>query len=152
MFNRGSKKNDGSRAVGFRKGSGALLNRFFSDDMFPLSSALWEDMAFPRFDMSEGDKEITIQAEVPGVDKKDIQVTIHGRTMTIQGDKKQEQEEKTKNFHRIERTYGSFKRTIRLPAEVDEKTVKASYKRGVLKIVLKKQTESRSKKIEIKTN
>ena len=85
------------------------------------------------------------------MDAKDIDVSLSGRHLTIKGEKKKEKEEKDKNFHRIERSYGSFHRTIELPTEVDESSVKASYKKGVLKIELAKIKGAESKTITVKS-
>jgi HSP20 family protein len=129
-----------------------LFNRFFRRDFGvpgdPLGKGLW----FPTTDILEDKKKITLKVEIPGVEAKDIHVSLDGRRLTIKGEKKQEKEEKEENIHRTERTYGQFRRTIELPAEVDPSKVDASYKRGVLKIELKKTKESYPKKINVKTN
>ena len=72
--------------------------------------------------------------------------------MTIKGEKKQEKEEKDSNYHRIERSYGYFNRSVDLPVEVDPEKVDASYKRGILKIIMRKSKESETKKIDVKTS
>jgi len=105
----------------------------------------------PAIDMSETDKEISIHAEIPGMDAKDIDISLNGRVLTIKGEKKQEQEEKEKNYHRIERRYGSFSRSFELPADVDANNVNATYENGVLELSLPKTKEQSVKKIEIKT-
>jgi HSP20 family protein len=92
-----------------------------------------------------------LKVEIPGVEARDIDVSLDGRRLMIKGEKKQEKEEKEENFHRTERRYGQFRRTIELPAEVDPSKVDASYKRGVLKIELKKTKESQPKKNSVKT-
>jgi len=96
-------------------------------------------------------KDITIKAEIPGIEAKDFDVSIDGRLLTIKGEKKQEQKEKDETYYRVERLYGYFKRTIELPAEVDPNKVDASYKRGILKIRLRKSKESKTKRIKITT-
>ena len=129
-----------------------LFNRFFRRDFGvpgdPLGKGLW----FPTTDILEDKKKITLKVEIPGVEAKDIDVSLDGRRLTIKGEKKHEKEEKEENFHRTERLYGQFRRTVELPAEVDPSKVDASYKRGVLKIELKKTKESHPKKIEVKIN
>jgi HSP20 family protein len=110
-----------------------------------------EDSWFPTIDISEGKKDITVKAEIPGVEANDIDISLNGKLLTIKGEKKQEKEEKEENYHRMERSYGYFNRTIELPSEVDPEKVDASYKKGVLKIELKKTKESETKKIEIKS-
>ena len=107
----------------------------------------------PRLDVSEDDKQLVATAELPGIDEKDVEVTLDDNVLTIKGEKKSEREEKDekKNYHLVERSYGSFRRSIALDADVDAKNVKATFDKGVLKIVLPKtpQQQSRSTKIEI---
>ncbi|MGE0087755.1 MAG: Hsp20/alpha crystallin family protein [Desulfococcaceae bacterium] len=132
------------------KEPGSLFERFFDNDFFPMSENLSESGFHPKVDVTEGKKDITVKAEIPGADAKDIDVSVSGRLLTIKGEKKQEKEEKDKNCHRIERSYGYFSRTVELPADVDETDADASYKKGVLQIVLKKTKESETRKIEVK--
>lgn len=103
-------------------------------------------------DVSENDKEIAIHAELPGVDEKNIDVQLHGDVLTIRGEKSQEKEDKQRNYHLIERRYGSFARSIRLPFEPKDSDVKASFKQGVLNLVVTKPVENKPspKKIEVK--
>lgn len=128
-----------------------LFNRFFGRDFAfpgdPLGKGHW----FPAADILEDKKKITLKTEIPGVEAKDIDVSLDGRRLTIKGEKKQEKEEEVENYHRMESTYGYFNRTIQLPAEVDPEKIDASYKRGVLKIVLKKTKASESKKIQVRS-
>lgn len=106
----------------------------------------------PAVDMSENEKEIVIHAEIPGMDAKDIDISLNGRVLTMKGERKQEQEDKDKNYHRIERRYGSFSRSFELPADVDGNKVNAAYKDGVLTLNLPKTKEQSVKKIEVKTS
>ena len=127
----------------------SLYDRFFSSGpMIPWRS-LREKELFPVLDVSEGKKEIAVKAEIPGVEADDLDVSLDGRTLTIKGEKKQEKEEKDENYHRMERSYGYFRRTIQLPADVDPSKVEASYKRGILMVVLKKTKETEAKKIKV---
>src|SRR5271157_809261 len=104
----------------------------------------------PRIDVRETDKEIKVSAEVPGLDDKDIQVTLENNILTISGQKEVEKEDKDSRSHRIERSYGSFRRDIQLPAEVDEDKETATFTKGVLTVVLpKKATVSQGKRITI---
>jgi HSP20 family protein len=138
--------------MGFKNEMDNLFNHFFDVDV-PFSDQMKNGGQWaPRIDVSEGDKEITVQVEIPGCDTKDVEVSIDGRILTIKGEKKHEKEEKEKNYVRVERTHGFFSRTLELPTEVDQKDVDATYKKGVLKIVLKKTATEDSKKIEIKTS
>jgi HSP20 family protein len=136
--------------AGFKSEMDNLFSRFFDPEMpFPRQQ-LDEGQWVPRIDVSEGEKDITIKAEIPGCDSKDIEVTLEGRVLTIRGDKKQEKEEKEKNYLRVERIHGTFLRMLELPADVDQKEVEARYKKGILKITLRKTTPKDVKKIEIK--
>jgi len=103
--------------------------------------------AFRRF--SETAKEIIVNAEIPGVEAKEIDVNLKGNVLTIKGERKREHEEKEENFHRIERSCGSFYRSLRLPSEVDGEKIKATYKEGVLRITMPKTKKEAGKKIEI---
>jgi len=90
----------------------------------------------PAVDISENEKEIIIHAEIPGVNAKDLDITLSGRSLTMKGEREQEQGEKIENYHRIERRYGSFFRSFELPADVDGDGVEAGYKDGVLTVNL----------------
>ncbi|MBW1730764.1 MAG: Hsp20/alpha crystallin family protein [Deltaproteobacteria bacterium] len=108
-----------------------------------------EGQWLPAIDLSETSKEIIVKAELSGMDPKDIDVSLSGNTLKIQGERKQETEEEGENFHKIERSYGAFLRTIQLPAEVDPDKVKATYKKGVLTLKMPKTKAETMKKIEI---
>src|SRR5437870_12876365 len=105
----------------------------------------------PQVDVTETDKEVKVCAEIPGADAKDIDVSVEDGTLTIKGEKKYEQEEKEKGQYRMERSYGSFERSIRLPTDVDESKAKAEFKKGVLRLTLPKRpgAPSRRKKISV---
>ncbi len=104
----------------------------------------------PRVDISETDHEIVVKAEIPDVKKEDVKVTVDSGVLTIQGERKQEKEEKGKKFHRIERSYGSFVRSFTLPDNIDEAKVKATFKDGVLNLQIPKTAETKPKAIEVK--
>ena len=99
----------------------------------------------PTIDVSETDKEMTVEAELPGVDEKDVDVTLSDNLLTIKGEKKQEKEEKKKDYHLTERSYGSFSRSMTLPFEADPNKIKATFKDGVLRITLPKPPEVKAK-------
>jgi len=132
----------------FRNEIDRLFDRFFDwrPSIFRSEDSRW----VPSVDISETSKDVIIKAEVPGMEPKDIQVSISGNVLTIQGEKKDEKEEKAENVHRVERTYGSFYRSIQLPAEVEPDKADAKYKNGILKLKLPKTKEESVKKIEIK--
>jgi HSP20 family protein len=107
----------------------------------------------PSLNIAETEKEYTITVEVPGVDEKDLHLELADGTLTITGEKKLEKEEKEKNFYRMERTYGSFRRVLSLPEDADDESVEASYKNGVLTIRLSRKADAggkEPKRIEIK--
>jgi len=103
----------------------------------------------PSVDISETDAAYLIKAEIPEVKKEDVQVSIKDGMLTIQGERKQEKEEKGKRFHRIERSYGSFSRSFQIPADVDENTVKAEFKDGMINVTLPKSEKAKSKEINV---
>jgi HSP20 family protein len=141
----------------FHKEMNRLFDNF-SDNMFslsPMRKSLPEiSAAYPKMDVSETDKEFKISAELPGMDEKDIDVSVSNEVLTIKGEKKAEKEEKKPNYYRMERSYGTFQRSIPLPIEVEKDKVQASFKKGVLNIILPKSEKAvkESKKIEIKSD
>ena len=106
----------------------------------------------PPLDVSETEESILVKIEVPGIEPKDIDISISGDNLTIKGEKNAEKEEKGKNYHFVERSYGSFSRTIVLPASVKFEQVKAEYKKGILEITLPKSEKSKVKKIPVKVS
>jgi HSP20 family protein len=106
----------------------------------------------PTVDITEDDKEYLIKAEIPEVDKKDVKVTVQEGVLTLQGERKQEKEEKGKKFHRIERSYGSFVRSFALPDDVSEDKLKAEFKDGMLLVHLPKAEKPKPKAIEVKVD
>ena len=127
-----------------------FFDRFFGD--FTLPSLMFEEAEWtPAFDVSETEHELIVKAEVPGMDKEDINITVSDGMLTVKGEKKQEKKEENEHFHRVETHYGMFSRTLRLPAEVEADKVDATYKDGVLNITLPKPEAVEPKKIEIKT-
>ncbi len=111
-----------------------------------------EEVWMPAVDVSETTDKITVKAEIPGMEAKDIEISMVGDTLTIKGEKKVEKEEKEENYHMVERSYGSFSRAMKLPALVDADKVEATYKNGVLTVVLPKKEEVKPKAIEIKAS
>ena len=134
----------------FRSEMDRLFDQFF--DWRPFRRSFDEGDWTPLVDVSETGKEVIVNAEIPGMNAKDIDISLNGRVLTLRGEKKSNHEEKNENFHRIERRYGAFSRSFELPADVDANKVKATYKDGVLKISLPKTKEQSVKKIEIKTS
>jgi HSP20 family protein len=123
-----------------------LWNRMFRD---------WPTMEFPRgdwipsFDVSETKDNVVVKAEVPGMDPKDIDISLADGILTLRGEKK-DREEKEENYYLTESRYGSFSRSIRLPHEVQSDKIKANYKNGVLKVTMPKSEEAKKKEVKIK--
>lgn len=104
----------------------------------------------PSLDVSETDSAYVVRVEVPGIDPKDIDISLMNHLLTIRGEKREEKEEKEENYHLSERCYGSFTRSIRLPSQVMSDKIDATYKNGVLKIILPKTEEAKKREIKIK--
>jgi HSP20 family protein len=102
-----------------------------------------------HMDVKETDKEIVVEAELPGIDEKDISLNLQDGVLTISGEKKHEQDEEKENYRVMERRYGSFQRSMRLPDTVDEDKVEASFNNGVLKVTLPKRSEAVGKQRKI---
>jgi HSP20 family protein len=117
-----------------------MFDQFFNDPFTLLSVPTIRSVAdfMPRIDVSETDAAMQVTAELPGMDEKDIQLSIENDALVISGEKKNDVEEKGKNFHRVERSYGSFQRVIPLVSDVQEDKVEANFKNGVLNITLPK--------------
>jgi HSP20 family protein len=111
----------------------------------PLTVADW----MPSVDVTEDGKEYLIKAEIPEVDKKDVKVTTQEGVLTIQGERKQEKEEKGKKIHRVERSYGSFARSFTLPEDVAEDKLKAEFKEGMLLVHLPKAEKPKPKTVDV---
>jgi len=109
-----------------------------------------ERFLVPAFDISETEKEYLITGEIPGVDVKDLDITLTDGILTVRGEKNHEKEENEGNYHRVERHYGSFCRSFRIPNTVKTEKLDATYKDGILKIALPKAEVSQAKKIEVK--
>lgn len=135
------------------KRRGELQNPF--SEMEEMVKKMWLDFPFhnlaedaainwsPRLDVSESDKAIEVVADLPGLDKEDIKVSLDGDLLIIKGEKKEEKEKKDKQYHTIERRRGSFYRSMRLPVEVESDKIEASFKKGVLTLNLPKSKKSK---------
>lgn len=104
----------------------------------------------PRADVSETDVGFCITAEVPGIKREDVKINIEDHVLSIRGEKKQEKDEKSETFHRIERFYGSFSRSFSLPENVDEEKIEAVFNDGLLTLTIPKTEVEKPKSIEIK--
>jgi HSP20 family protein len=148
------KKNDGSLAVRRQEMDPFMQMRREIDQMFNGMLGDWTGPMnlldrrlgnwMPQVDVNETAKEIRVTAELPGMEEKDLEVSLVEGALTIKGEKSEEREEEKGDVHRSERQYGMFERTIPLPSEVNVDSVKASFKKGVLKITLPKTKEAQS--------
>jgi HSP20 family protein len=127
------------------------MNRLFEDanrglrNDEPSATTNWS----PAVDIFETENEIIVQAELPGVDRKDIGLQLENNVLTLKGERRFEKETKQENYHRIERSYGGFSRAFSIPAIVDEEKIRADYKDGILKIALPKKEQVKPKQIRI---
>ena len=124
-----------------------LWDSFFGER--PLTR-VWEREWLPSLDVSETKDDFVVKAEVPGIDAKNIDISLTGDVLTIKGEKKHEKEEKEEDYHLVERNYGAFSRSVRIPAEVESAKIKASYKNGILKVTLPKSEKVKAKKVKVK--
>ena len=130
------------------------IDRLFDDFTrgFPsLGSSMTTNVALPTMDVAETDKEIEITAELPGLEEKDVQINVADNILTIRGEKKAEKEQKDKNYRLVERSYGSFERSLELPEGINADAIKASIDKGVLKVVVPKPVPAQVKKVEVKS-
>jgi HSP20 family protein len=123
-----------------------VFDRFRGGEFDTNATQSW----LPAVDISEQENSFVIKAELPGVDKKDVKITVQNDVLTIKGEKKQESEKKGENYHRTERSYGSFQRSFTLPATIASEKIDASYDNGVLILNLPKLEEAKPKEIEVK--
>lgn len=131
----------------FRGEMDKLWDRFFGQR--PLAGGLTEEW-LPSVDISETEDKLLIKAELPGLETKDVNVSISGDLLTIKGEKKKEKEEKDEHHYYMERYSGSFERSFRIPVSVKADKVEAVFDKGVLKVTLPKMEEAKKKEIEIK--
>ena len=129
----------------------ALQNRVNSlfRDLNEGENSLTTASFVPAVDVYEDEKAVVLKLEVPGVEEKDLDISIEKNTLTVKGERKFEKEEKEENFHRIERRYGSFYRAFTLPSTVDTENVQANYNAGVLRLEFKKKPEAQPKQIKV---
>lgn len=118
------------------------------EDVLP-TTAEREEILAPPVDIYETDSEVVVKAEIPGVKKEDIDVTIKENSVHIRAERKEEREEKTENVHRIERFYGRIERVVPLPAEVKPEEAKAEYKDGVLEVRIPKVKVTKEAKVQV---
>ena len=149
------------RPANLRRGTGCfsdfersiddLFGRFLEGSVMPIGIASMEGTFSPRMDIKETKGALTVTAELPGMNQKEIDVSVHDGVLTISGEKKVGKEEKGTEYHYIERSYGCFSRSFSLPDTVETENVGAAYKDGVLTVTLPKTAKAveQSKKIPI---
>ena len=136
---------------GFERSINDLFERFLEGSVMPIGIAGMEGTFSPRMDIKETKGALTVTAELPGMDQKEIDVSVHDGVLTISGEKKVGKEEKGTDYHYIERSYGCFSRSFSLPDTVETEKIGAAYKDGVLTVTLPKTAKAmeQSKKIPI---
>lgn len=128
------------------------MDRVFEDYFGPRGWGLipWGIEWTPAMDVAETAEQVVVKAEIPGIDPKEINISVAGDVLSVKGEKKSEREEKKESYHLVERSYGAFSRTVTLPAAVDADKIEAKYEKGVLTITCPKKEEVKPKQIEIK--
>ncbi len=134
------------------------MERLFEEFFEPARRRRWwgrpsaEGVIVPNIELYDRKNEIVLRAEIPGVEKKDIDLTITENALTIKGEIKRQEEVKDEDYYAAEIRYGTFSRTIPLPVEVDSENAKATYKNGILEIVLPKKEEAKPKEIKVEVS
>ncbi len=128
-----------------------MPSRLFRE-MIP--SSLWREQGaiMPAFDISEADDHFVVKADLPGIDAKNIDISMRGNVLTISGEKRDERTEEKEHYFYSERQFGSFSRSFTLPSDVKEEGIEATYKDGVLQVKVPKSETAQRKKIEVKTH
>ncbi len=136
------------------------MGRFFEDFWKKPLPSLWDlerhmtrhpmGMRMPAVDMFEEPEAVVVKAEVPGMAKEDVEITLTGHTLMVKGEKKREEQTRDKNYTHMERHYGAFARTIELPCEVKAEMVKATFKDGVLEVRMPKSEEAKRRTVKVK--
>jgi HSP20 family protein len=125
------------------------INRMF-DDFFTPGQRFGQGTIAPPLDIKEDDKYLTITAELPGVERKDVQISVHDNVLTLKGEKRTSKAEERENYHLVESSYGTFSRSVLLPSEVDSDHAEASMNNGVLTLRLPTNRGAGAKSIPIK--
>ncbi|MCD6219107.1 Hsp20/alpha crystallin family protein [Candidatus Calescamantes bacterium] len=133
----------------FRDEMDRLFENFFSPWGLRRRRVSGEITWAPEVDVYEDENNVIVEAEIPGLKAEELDISVTGNTITLRGEKKGEKEKKAKNYHLLERTYGSFERVIELPTEVEAPKAKAKLKNGVLEVVLPKVAEAKPKQIKV---
>ena len=130
-----------------------LFDRFFSEPFFAGASSAgvpsWGSGWSPSIEVRESERELTVKAELPGIDPDDLDISVSGDVLTISGQKREENEERREGYYHSERRFGSFRRNIPLPVAVNQDDISAEYERGVLRINLPKSEKAVAKRIPV---
>lgn len=135
--------------LGLRREMDNLFDRFFQD--WPFRAGTTNGDYWPALDLGEAEGNLVVKAELPGLKAEDVEINVMGDTLTISGEKKAEQEDNSEGLVYRERRYGSFRRTIQLPSNVDAEKVEATFTDGVLTVTLPKDQKSMPRKIAVKS-
>ncbi len=117
--------------------------------LFPLEASSVFSVG-PAVDLEETDHDVIVRADIPGMDHRDLQVEVSGRNLWLRGQKRQEHEEKRRDYHRLERRYGAFARAVPLPCEVEADRARSTYRNGVLTVTLPKSERARAHRVHVK--
>ena len=148
----GDEDRPGSALRRFRSEMDQLFERFFGRTRDVMEAGFGAMTAWtPSLDVSETDTEITVRAEVPGIDPKELEITVSGQMLTLAGEKKESTEQRGEGFYRSERRFGSFRRSVQLPTPVDTEKITAEHKNGVVLIQIKKDQGAVAKRIPVKS-
>lgn len=131
-----------------REPTADLFDSFFTEFGLPALSSR-EEIWAPAIDVSETEKEYTVKAELPGINKKNIDISLTDGVLTIKGEKKHEKKEEKENYHFLETRYGSFSRSLRLPEDASTEKVDATYTDGILTVSIPKTEVPKPKKIKV---
>lgn len=136
-----------SEVLGIQREINRMFDSFFrGPEEDGLQTTSWN----PLVDVTENDHAYLLNIELPGVSRNDVKIVVQDNQLTIRGEKKQEKESNNSNYHRVERSYGSFQRTFTLPTTVRAEKIEANYNDGVLTITVPKAEEAKAKEIEVK--
>ncbi len=129
----------------FRQEMEEVFERFFGPEEGGNGSKVWA----PRVDVEETDREVLVKADLPGVDPKEVEITLTEGALILKGEKKEAREEKAKNYHRVERFFGRFYREVPLPAGADAAKITATSAKGVITVTIPKAPEAQPKRIAV---
>lgn len=148
-----AETNAGTGLAQLRQEMDRLFDRFVADPWNWAGTGLAADANWlPSMDLSETEKEFTVRMEIPGVDPKDLDISLVGNRLTVSGKKEEKHEKEESGYHHTESYFGSFRRTVELPAPVDSETIDAAHSNGVLTVTLKKQQTEAPKRIQVKSS